>query len=382
MPENVFLQLRQITIPWESLVLDPNNPRFITRTEDRIKDADCVRHQIMGLTRQRLSPDSDRYKLEELVRSIKQNGWLPVDFVFVRKLSGHKKKYLVLEGNRRIAAIYKIMAENEPEFRPLRESLSTVDVMEVCSPGTRAELQKHITYLLGVRHHGSLVKWTPFAQAHNIFFQFLEKAQQTMDTFKWHEPAAVKVADTLSIDVKEVKERLRIYRVMKQVGNLPEVKDSEGGMKDHYYSVCGEPLISPRKYLGAYLGQDPDTFLVTVEGLRRLENLCKFSVTNRDGAAIHNPSEWRYLDLILGLTPPDIRAENLRKVEQDGLHPSDVWADHIAEQSQLDWQKWLFQVNGTLKLITMDEDFSSPEAKSSGQQLAALLGDLDARDKS
>ena len=287
-----------------------------------------------------------------------------------------------MEGNRRIAAIHKIMAENQPEFLPLRESLSTVDVMEVRSPGTPAELQKHITYLLGVRHHDSLVKWTPFAQAHNIFLQFLEKAQQTKDTFKWNEPAAEKVADTLSIDIKEVKDRLRIYRVMNQVGSLPEVMESEGGMKFSYFSVCGEPLISPRKHLGAYLGQDPDTFLVTVEGLRRLENLCKFSVTKRDGAAIHDNSEWQYLDKILGLTPPEIRAENLRKVELDGRRPSDVWADHLAELSQLDWQKWLFQANGILKLITMDEDFHSPEAKSSGQQLAALLGDLDARDKS
>ncbi len=381
MPENVFLQLVQITVPWESLVLDPNNPRFITRSEDRIKDADCVRHQITGHTRQRLSPGSNRYKLEELVRSIKQNRWLPVDFIFVRKLSGDQQNYLVLEGNRRIAAIHKIMSENEPEFLPLRESLSTLDVMEVCSPGTDAELRKHITYLLGVRHHGSLVKWSAFAQAHNIFIQFLEKAQQTTDSFKWHEPAAVNVANTLSIDVNEVKVRLRIYRVMMQIGNLPEVKDSEGGMKYRYYSVCGEPLISPRRHLGAYLGQDPDTFLVTVEGLRRLENLCKFSVANREDAAINRPSEWRYLDLILGLTPPDLRAENLRKVEQDGVKPSEVWADHIAEQSQLDWQKWLFQANGILKLITMDEDFQSPEAKTSGQQLAALLGDLDARDK-
>lgn len=51
MSENVLLDLKQITVPFDSLVLDPNNPRFITRVEDRIKDDDCVRHQTTGQTR-------------------------------------------------------------------------------------------------------------------------------------------------------------------------------------------------------------------------------------------------------------------------------------------------------------------------------------------
>ena len=382
MTENVALDLRQITVPFESLVLDPNNPRFITRVEDRIRDDDCVRDQTTGRTRQRLSTSTDKYKLEDLVRSIKQNAWLPVDYIFVRRLAGHSNFFLVLEGNRRLAAIHEIMNDEEPRFAALRESLSTLDVMEILSPGSDAELQKHITYLLGVRHHGSLIKWAPFAQAHNIFVQFLDEAGQTRDDFKWHEPAAKTVADTLSIDTNEVKERLKIYRVMAQVGSLPEVMNSEGGIKDRYYSVCGEPLISPRKHLGEYLSQHPDTFLLNQEGLGRLNNLCKFSAVGREGAAIHTPSEWRYLDKILGTSPLVTRAENLRKVEVDGLHPSDVWAEYIADQTPLDWEKWLFAANSILKLVTLDEDFHSPAAKSAGQQLALLLEELEARDKS
>ena len=98
MTENVALDLRQITVPFESLVLDPNNPRFITRVEDRIRDDDCVRDQTTGRTRQRLSTSTDKYKLEDLVRSIKQNAWLPVDYIFVRRLAGHSNFFLVLEG--------------------------------------------------------------------------------------------------------------------------------------------------------------------------------------------------------------------------------------------------------------------------------------------
>ena len=381
MSENVALDLKQITVPFESLVLDPNNPRFITRVEDRIKDDDCVRHQTTGQTRKRLATSTDKYKLEDLVRSIKQNAWLPVDYIFVRRLTGSKNLFLVLEGNRRLTAIHQIMSEEEPQFAALRKSLSNLDVMEILSPGSDAELQKHITYLLGVRHHGSLIKWTPFAQAHNIFVQFLEEARQTKDAFKWHEPAAKKVADTLSIDIYEVRERLKIYRVMDQVGSLPEVVNSEGGMKDRYYSVCGEPLISPRKHLGEYLSQHPDTFLLNQEGLGRLNNLCKFSAVGRAGAAIDTPSEWRYLDKILHTTPLETRTENLRKVEVDGLPPSKVWHNHIAGETTLDWEKWLFKANSILKLLTLADDFLSPAAKSAGQQLALLLDELEARDK-
>src|SRR5208337_4321087 len=117
-----------------------------------------LEQDLNGVTKGKLFPegkDTDLYRIEELANSIRQNGWLPVDSIFVRKLAHHDSFYVVLEGNRRVAAIRMLM--KDPDISTsLRKSLETVRVMEVLDSGSKAEVQKKITYLLGVRHHGSL----------------------------------------------------------------------------------------------------------------------------------------------------------------------------------------------------------------------------------
>lgn len=381
---DVNIVTKSRTVSWDSLVLDPNNPRFITHKEDWINDQQCLQHEISGKTKDRICPDNDKYRIKELVKTIRENKWLPVDCMFVRRMRTDAEQFLVLEGNRRLAAIREIMIANTAGDSELIASLENIEVMEVLSPGTDAELQKHITYLLGVRHHGSLVKWSPFAQARNIFVRYLEDANQSPESFKWNERAAQKVADMLSIDLEEVKNRLKIYRVMFQAGNVTEVKLSEttgGGMKDSYYSVCGEPLLSPRQKLKGYLQQDPVTFLLAQEGLDRLTNLCKFTIPKRSGAAMKNPQEWIYLDKILADDDQSKKEINLIKVEKEGELPSNVWAARAKELYAQTWEKWLFDVNATLSMVTLGGDMTSDTAKSAVKRLADLLDELQSHNK-
>src|SRR5260370_42390875 len=100
MPEKLAPKLKQITVKHDHLVLDPNNPRFITRHEDKIAEEDFLGHDTSGKTVSKMS--KERYKIAELANSIKQNHWQPVDSIFVRKLEGQKDRFVVLEGNRRV----------------------------------------------------------------------------------------------------------------------------------------------------------------------------------------------------------------------------------------------------------------------------------------
>jgi ParB-like nuclease domain len=381
MPEHLAPKLKPIDVKYDRLVLDANNPRFITRKEDQIAEQHFLEQDLAQITVGKLRPEGkDDYKIEELANSIKQNGWLPVDYIFVRRLAEHDKYYVVLEGNRRVAAIRQLMKDPSTDAS-LKSSLETIEVMEVLDSGSPEDLQKKITYLLGVRHHGSLKKWTPFAQAYNIFTRYLEAAHQTADTFEWNEEIGQEVADTLSIQLDEVQERLRVYRAMSQVGRIPEVKDSPGGMEDRYYSICAEPLLSPRKKLGGYIIQSPSTFLLSDEGALRLNNLCHFSVPNRDHAPLHNPQEWRYLDKILADEDVEKRYANLKLVEEEKLHPSDVWAARAMEIFKLTWNKWLFQTASILRTVSLGDDFSSDKAKDTTSRLVAIVTELDKRDQ-
>src|SRR5437879_361379 len=151
MPGRLAPKLKKINVRYDRLVLDPNNPRLTTRKQDQIAEEHYLDQDNADITKSKMLPD--RYKIDELVSSIRQNGWLPVDAIFVRRLRGEDKRYVVLEGNRRVVAIREIMKDPQSDAR-LKASLASIEVMEVLDAGSPEDLQKTISYLLGVRHHG------------------------------------------------------------------------------------------------------------------------------------------------------------------------------------------------------------------------------------
>jgi len=252
--------------------------------------------------------------------------------------------------------------------------------MEIVDEIPLDELQRKISYLLGVRHHGSLVQWTPFAQAHNIFKRYIEISGQDSESFMWDNDTGKEVADALSIPSKEVYERLKVYRAMSQIGMLPEIKDSQGGIKDRYYSVFAELLLKEKNRLNDYIKQDLHNFHLEDEGLERFDNLCHFSIPRRDGAPIKNPQEWRSLEKILRDEDEEIRKQMLEEVEEAKTLPSIVWAKRAAELQKLQWDKWLLKITSILKTVTFGDDLSSEDAKATVARLVSLISKLEERD--
>ena len=91
------------TIPLKSLYLDPNNFRFVDHPEyqpvsaDHVFDADVQRRTtgfILGRSQEHVT---------DLIASIKENGWLDIDPILVQRRDA--KRFLVIEGNRRVATL-------------------------------------------------------------------------------------------------------------------------------------------------------------------------------------------------------------------------------------------------------------------------------------
>jgi hypothetical protein len=374
-------ELRQIRVAPEKLYPDPNNPRFISREEDESNHEDAIDLLDKTLTRMR-SPKVD-YKIDELKNSIVQNGWWPVDCIFVRKLDeqGH---FLVLEGNRRVTALRDLL--NDPDIeQELRNKISTIEVMEIIDDISAEELKKKITYLLGVRHHGSLKKWTPFAQAHNILKRYLELKDISNEEFRWDPSVGSLVADALSISAAEVEYRLKVYKCMEQLALEPDLNEAEGrnaGIKDRYYSVCSEILLTNKASLKNYISQDPETFFLSRDSLDRLKNLCHFDLIARKGAPIKNPQEWRSLAKILEEEEPARRQDMLDQVEGgEKLQPSIVYAERSAELQKLRWDTWLTSALAIMKNVNFGDDISSEEARKAAHRLLELINALDALDE-
>lgn len=373
-------KLKPIKVSPEKLILDPNNPRLISRDED-IR----VESEALDLLDQTINQMRQKdFKVDEIENSIKQNGWVPIDFIFVKKLDD-QGRYLVLEGNRRVTAIRNLRNYKDTDQK-LKESLNVIEVMEIIDDLPKDQLRKKIMYLLGVRHHGSLKPWTPFAQAHNIYLRYIEISKMNSEGFIWDKKVGQQIADALSVDLNDVLKRLKVYRVMEQIGNDEKIKESEtngnnGGIKDRYYSVIAEAIVQPKKYLKDYIHQDQTNFLLDDKSLDRIINLCHFEHSKRNGSPINDPTEWRSLEKILADQDEDKRIEMLRKVEEDKAPPSIVWAERSVELQKLQWDKWLSKVNTVLSRVNLGDDLQSEEAKVVTQRLLNILHSLDEKDQ-
>jgi len=163
---------------------------------------------------------------------------------------------------------------------------------------------------------------------------------------------------------------------MKQIDSLVEVQEI-GGIKGQYYSLCEEVLLKGGKSkLPEYIVQNPETMLLDDLSLKRMDNLCHFSVPGRESAPMRNPSEWRKFDKILQDDDDERRVQLIQEVEDDKISPSDVWAKREVELYLPRWEIWLQKVSDILSRVQFGDDLESSDAKEVGTRLGNLLAEL------
>ncbi|MBF0136963.1 MAG: AAA family ATPase [Magnetococcus sp. DMHC-1] len=157
----------------KNIYLDPNNYRlihekdFVEVSDERIKDDTVARRTFRMLAGER------NQNIQDLIDSFLANGYLPVDQIQVRELP--EKGYVVVEGNRRIAALKHILHEHEQKYIDLGklgiEIFSRIPVVLYNDAG---ELH-HLT-LMALKHISGNKKWKEWNQAkllqrmHSKFF--------------------------------------------------------------------------------------------------------------------------------------------------------------------------------------------------------------------
>lgn len=366
-------KLKEIKVPLQKLLLDPNNPRFLEYHDGRVEESDWADSGVQAQAAKRMH--NGGYQLKELKKSIQSNGWQPVDMIFVRKVEKLPDHYVVLEGNRRVTALRELKEEGKLPLEVAR-SVEQLAVLEVL--GTAEETKAQISYLLGVRHHGSLKTWGPFAQAHDLYERYLRLGGMNDKTFLWQEDIAERISAQLSVDPKKIKERIRVYRVMKQLNDVPDI--ARAGMEGHYYSLIKEALpTTTNNPLSQYLKQDPSTFRLEEAAVERFDQLCHFSTEGRKGAPVSSPDEWKPLSSIL--KDPDDQRKNqmLEAVTFDKRKPTDVYAERQAELRQPRWDLWLKEITALMKRLQIaNVDPDDPGAQEVVSKLATLLDALPA----
>jgi hypothetical protein len=202
------LDMQENSSPLGDLLLDPNNYRFQDR-DDFVPAAEAkfAEPSVQARAAARLRETG----LTELKNSILHNGFLPFERIVVRVFGD---KYLVLEGNRRVATLKWLaddLAAGVELPKEVEAALAEVPVVVITDLDTDPALPLS---LMGVRHVGGIRPWGAFQRAKLV--------SELRDTFDLDTGG---IAARLGMTAHEVNRRYRAYKALQQMMNDEEYAD-------------------------------------------------------------------------------------------------------------------------------------------------------------
>lgn len=237
--EKAVAQNTRQQLSLKNLYLDPNNYRFIdseiyTKVAGAQIFADDVQRRTNGLIVGRNGEN-----IRDLIDSFRKNGFLPVDQIQVRR-SGDSGKFLVVEGNRRVATLKWFQAQFEAAAIDLgrldQGIFSRVPVVYYTD-----EDDAHHLVLMGLKHISGNKKWPAINQA--------ELIRTLHDT---HQMPVVDINQSIGISQQEVLATLQTMAI------IDAYKASEFGeqFESEKYSIFRE--IIRNRDIRAWLAWDKD----------------------------------------------------------------------------------------------------------------------------
>lgn len=228
-------EFREEKLSHDKLLLDPNNyryqdnPNFVYADETRFHEESVQRNAY------------NRLKAEETLVQLKNsfitNGFIPVERLVVRRYEFDEGKFVVLEGNRRLAALKWIAEDREAGVSipdTILDSLDAIPVVIIQETDDPAFYEA----LMGVRHVSGIKEWGGYQRAKLVTAL---KDNHGLETSE--------VADRLGMSAIEVNRRYRAFKALQQMQN-----DENYGMyaKPPMYALFHETVAIPvvREWLG------------------------------------------------------------------------------------------------------------------------------------
>ena len=160
------MQIKAHTVSPSQLLLDPNNYRF--HDLPGYRPVSRARYGEPGVQERALQflLDNASFDLGALRDSIVSNGFVPFEQIVVEvyKPNADPAQFIVVEGNRRAAAIRTILRDHQGGALDLRpevlETLKKLAVIEIL--GTETERSKYQKTLMAIRHVAGIREWGPY----------------------------------------------------------------------------------------------------------------------------------------------------------------------------------------------------------------------------
>lgn len=225
------------TLPVSQMLLDPNNFRF--QDEADFIRADPKRFAETSV-QERATKRIRGEGLTELKNSITSNGFLAVERLVVRSYlqrDGEPELFLVLEGNRRLAALQWIKQDHDAGADIPAGVLATLDAVPVIVVESDDDEGTYLA-IMGIRHVGGIKQWGGY-----------QRAKLVADLRDLHQYDTTEVADRLGMTKHEVNRRYRALKALQQMQDDEEFADyANSTMYPLFHEAVSLPAV--RTWLG------------------------------------------------------------------------------------------------------------------------------------
>ncbi|MGB7208063.1 MAG: ParB N-terminal domain-containing protein [Pyrinomonadaceae bacterium] len=187
----------------DQMLFDPNNYRYQDNVD--FVPADDARFHEAGVQERAYKRLRKEESLLDLKKSIVTNGFIPVERLVLRAYEHEEGKYVVLEGNRRLAAMRWIAEDNEAGVPIPANVLATLNEI----PAVIVEGDVDAAFyesLMGVRHVSGIREWGGY-----------QRAKLVVDLRDKYELTGSDVADRLGMKPHEVNRRYRAFKALRQM---------------------------------------------------------------------------------------------------------------------------------------------------------------------
>ena len=334
-----------------ALLLDPNNYRFqdlegfVYAAKERYHE-DSVQEKAL----QRLRREENLLALKS---SILRNGYVPAERIVVRPYETVPGKWVVVEGNRRLAAVQWILEDFESGVAVPVSTLESIRTLPCVVIEEDAPDKVFRASLMGIRHVGGINQWGGYQRAKLVAEM---KDDLRLDT--------AEVGERLGMTAHEVNRRYRAFKALQQM-QLDE--DFGGFAKPTMYPLFHEAVSLP--VARTWLGWDDEACEFRNEETRTsLYELITPTLAEGNGGdhppKISNRAQVRYLRDILP------KPEALRVLLDPGRPVEDALT--LAKRDELSRQ-WKADVASAIKAL---ENIGVGELKALGGEDLALIQQL------
>jgi len=233
------------TLPLDQILLDPNNYRFRDqKAYKRVEQEDIHLPSIQKRTQRLLTGKGDE-KIRDLVKSFKSSGFLPVDQIQVQKITiDGEEKYLVIEGNRRIATLKYLRQRYEEEHIDLGKLAPSIFDNVPVVPYDGSD-ETHYYVLMGLNHISGKQKW-PLVNQARLMKKMIDSGMSERE-----------VTDAIGITLHRLKRSLRALALVDEYKKSDFGDQFEADMFNVFDTAVNATSIK------AWLGWDDDTYDAT-----------------------------------------------------------------------------------------------------------------------